>query len=99
MQLPLKRVLAAATALLLIGAGCAGYQQTAVEKRTAPAPTSEEAAMMAGKSDVDAVADAYVEGATQENTVAAEETGDAALLDSSDTELNAYGQVYDANEF
>ena len=97
MHLPFKRVLAAATALLLVGGGCAGYQQTSVDTG-APVAPSENGAMME-KSAIDAAADAYVEGATQEDTAAVEESGDADLLNSSDAELKAYGQVYDSNEF
>ena len=93
----LKRTLAVAAALLLIGAGCPSAQEP-----TTPAPGApsgeKEGAMMRGADEVDVAADAYLKGSSDDQAAAEQEDGDAALLNSTDSQMNAYGQAYDDSE-
>lgn len=87
----------AGSVLLLIGAGCAAGQQagTSATGTTAPSPT----AVNGQKDEVDAAADAYVSGASDEQTAAGDVSGDAGAVTSTDNELNGYGQAYDTTQF
>lgn len=96
-----KSWLAAASALLLVGAGCP--QTARIEIKTgveAPAGAEKAGKENGGaKSEVDASADAFIGAAADENAAAEEEEKDASSLDATSAEINAYGQTYDKNEF
>lgn len=101
-----KSWLAAAAILLLAGAGCqsASVQQEAQVETSGDARMEvkeEDGAKMekSGDADVDAAVDIYLEGAVNEDASATEEDKDASMLNSTDAEINAYGQVYDKSEF
>ncbi len=92
-----KRWLTAAAVLLLMGAGCG----TAVQEQTStkyglPAPSPSRAA--APKTETDAAVDAYLQGATDEQAAVKEESTEANALNSTDAQLNAFGQAYDQSE-
>ena len=82
--------------LLLIGAGCAAGPQPGAQ---APGAAGGPSAQGVNQQDaVDAAASAYASGATDEQTAVKSETDDTSALNSTDTELNAYGQAYDKSE-
>lgn len=91
----LKGALAVASALLLIGAGCAGYQRTDVELR-GPGPETMKEEEKGAPDDIDVAVDATLEGAEEEGTEL-QKADDG--VGSSDAELNAFGQVYEKSEF
>lgn len=93
-----KTWLSAASVLLLVGAGCAGTADIGAGVQSEASGTAEEGKMMAPKTDADAAVDAYLEGAMEENAAAESEDADAQLYNSTDAEVNAYGNTYDKSE-
>lgn len=104
-----KYWLAAASVLLMVGAGCeTGVQQSAsVEtgaESGAQAPSEGAGAdiKVEAKTGVEADADATVDAALKEvddeTAASMEENADANVVNNDNVELNAYGQAYDQSQ-
>jgi hypothetical protein len=99
-----KALLAAASALLLVGGGCAVQPEAdltggvQVETETG-AMVKEDEKMVKPRSDVDAAVDVYLDASAEEQSALSAEEGDASAVTSADAEVEAYGKVYDKSEF
>ena len=89
-------MLAAASVLLLVGAGCPQAARVDVSTKVGAPGAAEQGEE---KSEVDASADAFIEAAAEEQKAAEEEEKDAESIDATSAEIEAYGQTYDKNEF
>ena len=79
-----------AGALLLVGAGCSG--------------SLNEQGSLGGETNVpttnaDAAVKVYLDGSASDQTAASSENADESQLNSTDPELNAYGNAYDTTSF
>ena len=96
----LKSLLAAATVLLMVGAGCtqSGSVTSDASVETGSEMKNGEKASGGAGADVDAAADAYLGAASEDKASADAEDADAQLYNSTDAEVNAYGSTYDKSE-
>ncbi|MFA5854287.1 MAG: hypothetical protein WC866_04345 [Patescibacteria group bacterium] len=95
-----KSWLASASVLLLVGAGCAGYDdQSATPEKSKNDKTEVETTK---DSSLDASVDAGLEAAFGEVDASTKEelkeNSDAEIITNDSAELNAYGKAYDQNE-
>lgn len=108
-----KYWLAAASVLLMVGAGCTGEVQQGASVQTGaqtgeengtPAPAGQEGANLnvqanAGvDADVDTTVDSALKEADDETSASLEEGADANVVGNDSAELNAYGQAYDQSQ-
>ena len=91
----IKKTLAIAGALVLVGGGCLGGGPTV--DAPAETPTFEKEASNAGEQ-ADIIVDSLIDGALEEESALGDGSEDAALLESDDQEFSNFGD-YDQNEF
>lgn len=91
----LARVAIAGSLLVLLGAGCAAQERGPVSPTPDKSPQGVPNASV--DSDVDSAVDAAVDGASAGQAIIKEENKDEGQLNSTDAELNAYGQAYDSS--
>src|SRR5512135_1337636 len=96
--------LAAASVLLMVGAGCTSELQQGASLQTgsetgmqAPSPEAPGTKVEA-KSDADVAVDSALKEADDETAASMEENADANVVSNDSAELNAYGQAYDQSQ-
>jgi hypothetical protein len=83
----------AASVLVFVGGGCAAPAKPVDQTPPLAPPAAVEA------DEVDQAVDAYLQEVAAEDAALKEEEADAASLKATDAEVNAFGQIYDQNEF
>lgn len=97
--------LAAASVLLMVGAGCTTEVQPSASVQTgaetgmqAPPQEAPTTAKVEAKSDVDIAVDSALKQVDDETAASMQENADANVVSNDSAELNAYGQAYDQSQ-
>lgn len=95
-----KSLLASASVLLLVGAGCAvsDEQKASIGTSTEVGSDTSEAKDVSLEASADAALDAAMKEVDASTKEELKENSDAEIIVNDSAELNAYGKAYDQNE-